>query len=95
MYLQEAAAHTGVKGSRAMFLGRTEKVFTVGFSRTSDRQYAIWDPSNMGTALAQENIDTGSGLLMPFFDPDSSIIFLAGKVPTTPPPPPPSSALSD
>lgn len=65
-----------------MFLGRTEKVFTVGFSRTSDRQYAIWDPSNMGTALAQENIDTGSGLLMPFFDPDSSIIFLAGKVPT-------------
>jgi coronin-1B/1C/6 len=77
--VSEASAHTGVKGSRSMFLGRTGKVFTVGFSRTSDRQYAIWDPSNMGTALAQENIDTGSGLLMPFFDPDSSIIFLAGK----------------
>jgi len=69
-----------VKGSRSLWLGRTGKVLTVGFSRTSDRQYAVWDPSNFGTALVQENIDTGSGLLMPFFDPDSSIIFLAGKV---------------
>lgn len=72
-------AHTGVKGMRCQWLGRYEKIFSVGFSRTSDRQYAVWDPRNISAPLVTENIDTASGMLMPFYDYDTNILFLAGK----------------
>lgn len=75
----EAAGHTGVKGMRATWMGRTGNVFTVGFSRTSDRQFALWDPANLSQPIAQENIDTASGVLMPFYDADTNVLFLAGK----------------
>jgi len=75
----DAEAHQGVKGARVMWLGKTGKLFTVGFSRTSDRQYAIWDPANLSKPVSSENVDTASGLFMPFYDNDSNIVFLAGK----------------
>jgi coronin-1B/1C/6 len=75
----EVAAHDGVKGSRAIFLGNTGKILSVGFSKTSDRQYSIWDPSNLAAPLASENIDTASGQLMPFYDNDTGVLFLSGK----------------
>jgi len=76
---QETVAHEGVKGMRSCWLGSTGKVFSAGFSRTSDRQYAIWDLSNFSKPIGQENVDTGSGLLMPFYDNDTGVLFLAGK----------------
>jgi len=75
----EAVAHEGVKGSRACYLGPIGKVFSVGFSKTSDRQYRLWDPANLSKPLSEENIDTASGILMPFFDADTNVLFLAGK----------------
>jgi len=75
----EVVAHEGVKGARACFLGTTGKVFSCGFSRTSDRQYALWDPANLSKPLAQENVDTAAGLLMPFYDNDTGVLFLTGK----------------
>jgi len=75
----EVVAHEGVKGSRAIFLGSTGKIFSAGFSRTSDRQFAIWDPRDLTKAVTAENVDTASGVLMPFYDNDTSVLFLAGK----------------
>jgi len=77
--VHETEAHAGVKGMRCMYLGRHDKLFTMGFSKTSERQYSIWDPRNMTAALKTENIDTASGILMPFFDHDTNILYLAGK----------------
>jgi WD40 repeat protein len=75
----EVEAHAGVKGSRVIFLGRKEKVFTFGFSKTSERQFAVWDPRSFATALHVENVDNGSGVLMPFYDDDTNVLYLAGK----------------
>lgn len=41
--LQEVQGHTGSKASRVIFCGSTGKLFSTGFSRTSDRQYGVWD----------------------------------------------------
>jgi len=30
--------------------------------------------------LYKESIDASSGVLMPFYDPDTSVVYLAGKV---------------
>jgi WD40 repeat protein len=75
----EVEAHAGVKGSRVVFLGRREKLFTFGFSKTSERQFCIWDPRSFNTALHTENVDNGSGVLMPFYDDDTNVLYLAGK----------------
>jgi len=76
---QEVVSHQGVKGSRAIWLGQRELLFSIGFSKTSERQFAIWDPRNINTAIHETNIDTASGLIMPYYDNDTSMLYLAGK----------------
>jgi hypothetical protein len=75
----EVEAHAGSKGSRVLFLGKTGKLFTVGFSKNSSRQYAIWDPKSLSAPLVAEEMDSSAGLIMPFFDDDLNILYLAGK----------------
>jgi hypothetical protein len=77
--VSEVEAHVGVKGMRLTFLGAKDKLFTMGFSKTSERQFSLWDPRNLSTACRTENIDTGSGILMPFYDNDTNVLYLAGK----------------
>lgn len=72
--------HNGVKGGRAMFLGKHDKIFSVGFGKTSERQYYIYDVKNLtAPVIGPVNIDNQAGMLMPFYDEDSDLIFLAGK----------------
>jgi len=68
-----------VKGTRAIWLGRKETIFSAGFTKTSEREFSIYDPRNFGTPLTRQNVDSSSGILMPFFDRDTNILFLAGK----------------
>lgn len=75
----EIDAHNGNKGARCLWLGQKEKLFTCGFSRMSERQMAVWDPRNPSKALKHQNIDTSSGQLIPYYDVDTSLVFLAGK----------------
>jgi coronin-1B/1C/6 len=72
-------AHQGVKGSRVCWLGDSDRLLTTGFSRTSDRQFAVFDLRNMAEPIKSENVDTMSGILMPFFDNDTKMLYLAGK----------------
>jgi len=72
--------HQGVKGGRAIWMGKHDRIFTVGFGKTSERQYNIYDPKNLSTPLiGPANIDNQAGMLIPFYDEDSDLIFLAGK----------------
>jgi len=77
--VQEKEAHQGIKGSRVLYLGNTNKLLSLGFSKTSERQYGIWDPRNFSEPIQTENIDTSAGILMPFYDNDTKVLFLAGK----------------
>jgi len=72
--------HEGIKPSKVVFLGDSGRLLTTGFSRHSDRQYAIWDQDNLSEPLKKETIDSSSGVLFPYYDHDTQIIFLAGKV---------------
>lgn len=74
---QEVVAHQGVKGSRVCWL--RDKILTTGFSKTSEREFNIYDSRKVDEPVAHLSIDTSSGGLMPFFDEDTNILFLAGK----------------
>jgi len=76
----EVEAHQGTKGARACYLGKHDLVFSVGFGKSAQREYALWDPKKMGEPLlAPTAIDNSSGVIAPFYDEDSDIIFMAGK----------------
>ena len=79
LLLQEAPGHQGTKPSRVCWLGKMNRLFTTGFSRMSERQYSVWDADNLEKPLKSETIDTSSGVLMPFFDPDVNVVFIGGK----------------
>lgn len=73
----EVVCHQGVKGSRVCWM--KDKILTVGFSKSSEREFNIFDPRQGAEPIAHLNIDTSSGGIMPFFDRDTSILYLAGK----------------
>jgi len=75
----EVEAHQGVKGSRVIFLGRKDKLFTSGFTKSSEREFALWDARDLSKPISRTNVDSASGLLMPFFDADTSVLYLGGK----------------
>jgi coronin-1B/1C/6 len=75
----QVLAHDGSKSSKLCFLGRSGRLLSVGFTKTSKRQLKIWDLAKLDEPLATYDIDQGSGALMPFFDPDTSLLYLAGK----------------
>jgi len=45
--MQEGEGHNGSKASKVVFLGRQNQLFTTGFSKSSERQYALWDAVSM------------------------------------------------
>lgn len=75
----ETICHSGSKASKVTFLGSTGKLLTTGFSRHSDRQYAVWDQHDLNRPLAIDTIDSSSGVVFPFYDQDTNIVYLAGK----------------
>jgi len=70
----------GTKGNRCLWLGKRDFIISCGFGKTTQRQYEIYDPRNLAQPLLQpQKLDSGSGMLMPFYDMDTDILFLAGK----------------
>eukprot|EP01118_Nematostelium_gracile_P013716 TRINITY_DN5211_c0_g1_i3.p1 TRINITY_DN5211_c0_g1~~TRINITY_DN5211_c0_g1_i3.p1 ORF type:complete len:371 (-),score=111.83 TRINITY_DN5211_c0_g1_i3:9-1121(-) len=75
----ETIDHDGAKGGRVLWLTEKNLIFTVGFSKGTDRQIALYDPRNLATKLTLQKIDTASSTLLPFADQDNGIVFLGGK----------------
>lgn len=75
----EVICHQGIKGLRSCWLADKDKIVTTGFTRSVDREFAVWDPRALEKPVAHQVVDNGSGVLMPFYDPDTTLFFLAGK----------------
>ncbi|XP_053341821.1 coronin-B isoform X1 [Clarias gariepinus] len=71
-------AHEGARPMRAIFLA-DGNIFTTGFSRMSERQLALWNSKSMDEPISVHEMDTSNGVLLPFYDPDTNIVYLCGK----------------
>ncbi|CAJ1070554.1 uncharacterized protein coro1cb isoform X1 [Xyrichtys novacula] len=71
-------AHEGARPMRAIFLA-DGNIFTTGFSRMSERQLALWKADNMDEPICVQEMDSSNGILLPFYDPDTSVVYLCGK----------------
>lgn len=74
----EAFGHEGAKPQRAIYL-RNGWILTTGFSRMSERQYALRKESALKDPIILETLDTSNGVLYPFYDPDVNLLYLCAK----------------
>ena len=77
-FAQDFQCHEGGKASKFCWVNDSS-CFTCGFTKQSERQLCLWDIRNPAKALHQQIIDQASGVIMPFFDADTGVLFLAGK----------------
>eukprot|EP00069_Balaena_mysticetus_P015557 bmy_01809T0 len=76
--LQEAS-YKGHRASKVLFLGNLKKLLSTGTSRWNNRQMALWDQDDLSVPLAEEDLDGSSGVLFPFYDSDTNMLYVVGK----------------
>lgn len=74
----EAKGHEGSKPQRVAFCSDLGCLFTSGFSKMSERQYAVWKADTLEN-LQLMDIDASNAVLFIHYDPDTKMIYLYGK----------------
>lgn len=74
-----ADSHQSIKDSRVVWLGDQQRILTTGFDSARLRQIIIRDLRNFNQPEKTLELDCSTGILMPLFDPDTNMLFLAGK----------------
>jgi len=72
-------AHEGTKCVKLVYLKDSGKMLSVGASRQSARELKVWDLANPEKPLHTENVDTAAGGMIPLYDVDTHVLYLAGK----------------
>ncbi|KAG4075646.1 hypothetical protein HA402_003471 [Bradysia odoriphaga] len=78
-----AESHQSIKDSRVVWLGDQNRILTTGFDAARLRQIIIRDLRKFNVPEKTLELDCSTGVLMPLFDPDTNMLFLAGKGDTT------------
>ncbi|XP_029459718.1 coronin-2A [Rhinatrema bivittatum] len=78
LVLQEANCKSH-RASKVLFLGNLKKLLSTGTSRWNNRQIVLWDQDDLSVPLEEEELDGSSGLLFPFYDQDTRMLYVAGK----------------
>uniref|UniRef100_H0V0S7 Coronin n=2 Tax=Cavia porcellus TaxID=10141 RepID=H0V0S7_CAVPO len=76
--LQEAS-YKGHRANKVLFLGNLKKLLSTGTSRWNNRQMALWDQDDLSVPLTEEDLDGSSGVLFPFYDSDTNMLYVVGK----------------
>jgi len=70
----------GTKGFRLVWAGKKDYIISTGFGRNNQRQYEIYDSRSLSAPIVTpQNLDNASGMIIPFYDMDTELLFLAGK----------------
>ncbi|XP_006886935.1 PREDICTED: coronin-2A [Elephantulus edwardii] len=73
------ATYKNHRANKVLFLGNMKKLLSTGTSRWNNRQMALWDQDNLSVPLTEEDLDGSSGVLFPFYDVDTSMLYVVGK----------------
>lgn len=72
-------AFEGAKSNKCFWLPRFNWVGAVGFSKQAKRQLKIWDLKKLDKPIYSSVLDQAASVLMPHWDDDNSVLYLAGK----------------
>ena len=71
--------HDGSKCFKICWTGPDGNFVTTGFTPQSKRQFRLWDPRKLDKYTLNQDLDQASGVIMPHFDEDNRVLYLAGK----------------
>ncbi|KYN20501.1 Coronin-7 [Trachymyrmex cornetzi] len=80
--VNSCSSHQSIKDSRTVWLNN-DRILTTGFDAARLRQVYIRDLRHLNEPMKTLELDCSTGILMPLFDPDTNMLFLAGKGDTT------------
>lgn len=72
----QTADHAGAKSSKAVWLRFSDKIITAGFTKTAERELALFDPRKLTTRLSTTPVDASSAAPMIFQDEDLGVVYL-------------------
>ncbi|RLU25079.1 hypothetical protein DMN91_003171, partial [Ooceraea biroi] len=81
--VNSCSSHQSIKDSRLVWLNNSDRILTTGFDAARLRQVYIRDLRHLNDPVKTLELDCSTGILMPLFDPDTNMLFLAGKGDTT------------
>lgn len=73
------STHEGARQQKMVWLGDSQHILTCGFSKLSQREYAVWDNRNFAAPLVKKQLDDYGGIPFTFFDEDHKVVYVAGK----------------
>lgn len=76
---REGLGPTGTRGARVTWVLGGSHLVTTGFNKVSERQVSLYDAKSLSAPVTTEGIDVSPAILIPFYDEDSSTLFLSGK----------------
>ncbi|KAM9827301.1 coronin-2A-like [Neosynchiropus ocellatus] len=64
---------------KVIYIGGLKLLLSTGRSSWNQRQIVLWDPDDLSEPLFEEDLEGSGGVLFPFFDQDTNLLYLAGK----------------
>lgn len=77
--VQEGSGPQGLRGARAAWVLNGTHLAVSGFSKVSERQIYLYDCKDISNAIEDISLDVSPATLIPYYDADSSTLFLSGK----------------
>lgn len=74
-----ADSHQGSKNQRSIWAKRKNMIVTVGFDKNQRREIMVWDCRSFAKPIRAEEIDQASSVMMPFYDEDTSMLYIGSK----------------
>ncbi|XP_075243634.1 coronin-6-like isoform X2 [Convolutriloba macropyga] len=72
-------AHQLKRATKMATLGKTNLIVTTGFSGLNSPEMKFWQMDSLDTCVITHACGEGSGCLFPFFDADSSVVYVAAR----------------
>ncbi|XP_018056178.1 PREDICTED: coronin-7 isoform X3 [Atta colombica] len=77
--VKEGKGPVGTRGARVIWALEGKYLVVMGFDKVSERQIYIFKVDNVNTPLNTVGLDVSPAILMPYYDEDSSTLFLTGR----------------
>uniref|UniRef100_G3PBH3 Coronin n=2 Tax=Gasterosteus aculeatus aculeatus TaxID=481459 RepID=G3PBH3_GASAC len=78
--VQEGTGPEGHRGARVVWVCEGKYLLVSGFDSRSERRLSLYSAGSLSSgAIAATNIDTSPSTLIPFYDPDTSVVILTAK----------------
>ncbi|XP_055370713.1 coronin-7 isoform X3 [Condylostylus longicornis] len=77
--IREGNGPVGTRGARLAWAIEGQYLVVTGFDKVSERQISIYNAQNLSTCLGTVSLDVSPSILIPFYDEDSSTLFVTGK----------------